>query len=153
MPYRDRIRRASPEQLEAHSELSIKPKIYIASKAKHRPRWRDFRDVMGYDIISKWIDTEDTYIGISVADNSDLDYTKLWRECVQDVKDCDVLVMYVEEGERMKGALIELGIALGLRKEIIVTGPLGDNGTWHHHDLVEVSDKSIEDLMEYIYGS
>lgn len=153
MPYRDRIRLASVEQLEAHPELSVKPKIYIASKARHRPRWREFRDGMGYQIISRWIDTGDKYIGTTAGDAmSDLDYRQLWRECVQDVRDCDVLVLYVEEGEHLKGALIELGIALGLKKEIIVTGPLGDNGTWHYHDKVEVSDKSIEALMEYIHG-
>lgn len=148
MPYRDRIRLASPEQLEAHPELSVKPRIYIASKAKHRPRWREFRDILGYDIISQWIDTDDKF-----NENPEgLDYAKLWRACVQDVKNCDVLVIYIEEEEHLKGALVELGIALGLNKEIIVTGILGDNGTWYHHDRVEVSDKPIEELMVYIYG-
>lgn len=148
MPYRDRIRLATVEQLEAHPELSTKPKIYIASKAKHRPRWREFRDVMGYDIISQWIDTDDEF----TENPEGLDYTKLWQACIQDVKDCDVLVLYVEEGEHLKGALVELGVALGLRKEIVMTGPIGDNGTWHNHDKVEVYDKSIEELMAYIYG-
>jgi hypothetical protein len=148
MPYRDRIRLASPEQLEAHPELSIKPKIYIASKAKHRPRWREFRDINGYDIISKWIDIPDKFS----QDSSGMDYKRLWLNCVQDVRDCDVLVMYAEPGEVMKGALIELGIALGLGKEIIVAGDLGDNGTWWNHPNVQRSDKSVEDLMLYIHG-
>jgi hypothetical protein len=139
MSYRDRIRLASPQQLEAHSELSTKPRIYIASKAKHRPRWREFRDL------------DDRFIGVD--DPNQIDYPKHWKECVQDVKDCDVLVMYVETGEVMKGALIELGMALAQGKEIIVAGDLGDNGTWWHHPNVQVSDKSIEDLMLFIYGS
>lgn len=147
MPYRERIKLASPEQLESHPELSRKPKIYIASKARHRPRWRDLRDNRGYDIISHWIDTPDEYSD----DPTGLDYDKLWRTCIQDVKDCDTLVLYVETDEHLKGALVELGIALALGKDIIVTGDLGDNGTWHHMSKVEVSEKTMEDVLAYIY--
>lgn len=150
MPYCERIKKASPEQLESVPLLSTKPKIYIASKAIHRPMWRYLRDRWDFHIISTWIDTPDEFIG--VTDEVNLDYTKLWLSCVNDVRNCDVLVMYVEEGERMKGALIELGIALGLGKEVIVTGPVGDNGTWHHHPKVEVSDKSISELLSWLYG-
>ncbi len=148
MPYRDRIRLATVEQLASHPELNEKPKIYLASKAKHRPRWREFRDSLGYNIISRWIDTDDQYS----EDPTGLDYGKLWEMCIQDAKNCDVLVLYVEPDEHLKGALVELGVALALGKEIIVTGDLGDNGSWHNHHKVEVSDKSIEDLMAYIYG-
>jgi hypothetical protein len=44
-----------------------------------------------------------------------------------------------------------MGIAIGLGKEIIVTGELGDNGTWHHHKAVTISDKSVEEVMSYVY--
>jgi hypothetical protein len=147
MPYRDRMKLATMEQLEGNPELATKPKIYVASKARHRPRWRALRDTFGYHIISQWIDVDDGYS----EDPTGLDYGKLWKACIQDVQDCDVLVLYVETDEHLKGALVELGVALGLKKEIIVTGDLGDNGTWFNHDQVTVSDKSIEEVMDYIY--
>ena len=147
MPYRDRIRRATVEQLDAHPELSVKPKIYIASKAAYRPRWREFQD-KGYDIVSSWIHTDDRY----TDDPTGLDYAKLWQTCENDVRKCDVLVIYSQREDHLKGALVELGIALGLGKEIIACGDLTDKGSWMHHPRVSISDKSVEDLMIYIYG-
>lgn len=148
MPFRERIKKASQEQYAAHPELFSPPKIYIASKAVHRPRWRALRDECNYRIISTWIDTDDRYS----IDPEGLDYSALWQSCIQDVKDCDVLILYAEPGEHLKGALVEIGVAFGLNKEIHLTGDVGDNGTWHNHPLVKRSDKSIEDLMAYVYG-
>lgn len=148
MPYRTRIRRSTVEQLASHPELAIKPKIYIASKAHHRPQWRELRN-KGYDIISQWIDINDKYS----QDPTGLDYTKLWDACVQDVRKCDILILYVEKDEHLKGALVQLGVALGLGKEIIVTGIFGDdNGTWYHNEKIQVSNLAIEDLLKYVYG-
>jgi hypothetical protein len=92
MPYRERLKKASKEQFEAHPELFTKPKIYIASKAKHRPHWRRLRDDLGFNIISQWIDTDDEFLN----DDEGLNYATLWEGCVQDAKDCDVLILYVE---------------------------------------------------------
>lgn len=146
MPYRDRVKHASAEQFDSHPELFKKPKIYIASKAHHRPRWRAVRD-NGYEIVSQWIDTEDKF----TLDPTDLDFVKLWEMCLADIKSCDVLVLYVEDGERLKGALVELGAAIALNKEIIVTGRIGDNGSWHNHPKIEVSGKTLEEVLTYIY--
>lgn len=149
MPYRERIRKATIQQLEAHPELAEMPAIYMASKAHHRPRWRVLRDASGFNIVSSWIDTPDEYS----TDPTGLDYRRLWAKCVADVHRCDTLVVYVESGEHMKGALVEVGVALGLGKEVIITGDLGDNGTWAHHERVQTSDKTVEELLGWIYGS
>lgn len=120
-------------------------KIYIASKAIHRPRWRSLRSA-GVPIISRWIDVEDKYS----ADPTGLDFANLWDMCVEDVRECDVLVCYVEQGEVLKGALVELGGALLLGKRIIASGPrtaYADNGTWLHHSGIEYSGKEISKLL------
>jgi len=148
MPFRERIRKASQEQFDSHPDLFVPPKIYIASKADHRPRWRELKENRGFNIISRWIYTDDRFS----VDPTDLDYTKLWKECIEDVQACDTLVLYVEPGERLKGALVELGAALGSNKEVIVTGDVGDNGTWWHNKKIQVSDKNVEQVLTYLYG-
>ncbi len=106
-------------------------KIYIASKANHRPTWRLLRDE-GVPIISRWIDVDDKYS----VDPAELDFQALWDTCVEDVLACDVLVCYVEPGEVLKGAILELGIAIGAGKKILLVGDREDylkNGTWFNY--------------------
>lgn len=153
MPYRDRLKHITTNQAEAHPDLMKPPKIYIASKSRHRPRWRGLRDTGGYNIISKWIDVDDSLIGDPDRTiKFNFNYPKLWADCVTDVKNCDVLVLYAEAGEHLKGALVEVGIAIALGKEIMVTGVLEDNGTWFHYGKVELWDDTIEQLLEFLYG-
>lgn len=102
-------------------------KIYIASKAKHRPRWRAAREA-GAPLHSRWIDTPD---GVETID---LNYRGLWQTCIEDVRACTALVCYAEAGEVLKGALIEVGAALALRKHVFVCGSreaMAENGSWH----------------------
>lgn len=119
-------------------------KIYIASKASHRPRWRAYRDgIYKVNIISRWIDVSDEHTDKPSDSGFPLDYVQLWQECVDDVKAADVVVVYVEPGEVLKGALIEAGVALGLGKRVVILSqrPIADpfpNGTWYHHPLVEI---------------
>ena len=131
-------------------------KIYIASKAKHRPRWRALRD-SGVNINSRWIDTPDLYIGTTAGDGvSDLDYEKLWIQCIEDVINCDMLILYVEPGEVLKGALVEVGAALAAGRMVIACADLDGIegiGTWWNHPLVEViPSRSIGEVMGYFNG-
>lgn len=111
-------------------------KIYIASKALHRPQWRDYRK-LGVPIISRWIDTPDEHLDRELP--AGFDFAQLWTQCVEDVVAADVTVVYVEHGEVLKGAILEVGVALGLGKKVVACGPMSTflaNGTWIHHPLV-----------------
>lgn len=116
-------------------------KVYIASKANHRATWRSIRDLLvagdePVRINSRWIDVADRY----TADPQGLDYTLLWTHCIEDVINCDVLICYVDRGETLKGALIEVGVALASNKRIVLLGNREDylnNGTWLNHPGVE----------------
>ncbi len=122
-------------------------KIYIASKASHRPRWRELRDRFGVPIISRWIDVEDKFND----DPTGLDYEELWDWCVEDCKICDVLVVFAEFGEVLKGALVEVGVALSQKKRVIAVGPRSvfeQNGTWLNHYGIEHTDKSITRVLD-----
>lgn len=118
---------------------------YIASKAHHRPRWRDMRDA-GININSRWIDTDDKYS----IDSNGLNYQKLWVECIEDVQACDVVVSYIEHGEVLKGSLIEIGAAIALGKIVYLVGPIAaycTNGTWLNHPNCE-HVSSLEEVMK-----
>lgn len=125
-------------------------KIYIASKANHRPTWRAFRQG-GHNIISRWIDTDDKF----TADPGELDFQALWDTCVEDVLACDVLVCYIERDEVLKGALLEIGIALGSGKRVILVGPRAEylkNGTWINHRAIEHwADFRIGEVLQQLY--
>lgn len=113
----------------------IPMRIYIASKACHRPLWREFREA-GHNIISRWIDVPDKYS----EDPEGLDFTQLWQWCVEDVISCDALVCHVEPGEVLKGAILEVGVALAHNKRVILLGPRREylnNGTWINHPGIE----------------
>lgn len=88
-------------------------KIYTASKVKHFEKWIDLRK-NGYAIVSTWID--------EAGEGQSVDYTELSERCIKEIRDCDFLLLYCEEGEILKGALIEAGIALAFGKEVRCIG-------------------------------
>lgn len=126
--------------------------IYVASKANHRPMWREFRE-RGIVINSRWIDIDDKYS----VDPCGLDYSSLWSMCIEDVLRCDVVIVYALSGEVLKGALVEVGAALALNKRVILTGQkesYTDNGTWiNHPGIVDCTGRIIRRVFEETCGS
>lgn len=98
------------------------PGIYIASKAKHGPRWQVYR-AAGIPIISTWIDES--------GEGQTGDYHDLWHRCATEAAKAAVTVVYHEDGEILKGALVEVGAALSHGRCIIVVG--NPPGTWVRH--------------------
>lgn len=88
--------------------------IYIASKTKHADRWRLLRDKVGEPVISTWIDEA------GPGESADLD--DLWRRCVAEASACDVLIVYCEPGEVLKGAWVEVGAALAHNVPVFAIG-------------------------------
>jgi nucleoside 2-deoxyribosyltransferase len=123
-------------------------KIYIASKAVHRARWRQLRDA-GAPFNSRWIDIPDH------IPDEDIDFRELWNNCIEDVYQCDVLIVVVTAGERLKGVLVELGAAIAWGKRVIVLGDPGrDNGTWVNHPVIEWQPQgSIENTLTHLTDS
>lgn len=114
-------------------------RTYVASRASIPARsemWRAFRS-RGCRITSTWID--------EVGENEVDDFVELWDRICGEIVASDRLVLYAEPDDfPLKGALIETGIAIGLRKPIIVCLP-GVNlsgrtfrpiGSWIRHRLV-----------------
>lgn len=109
-------------------------KIYIASKMHHAAKWRELRDDWkrsDLSIISTWID-HDHFEDKATPD----DFMIFWITDHADVVDAEFLVLYGEEGDVLRGALVEAGMFLALDKHVIVVGDNPSYGTWKYHPRV-----------------
>jgi hypothetical protein len=77
--------------------------IYTASKTVHAQKWRAMRED-GWPIISTWIDEAGPGESASLSD--------LWYRCIGEAAGADVVLLYREPDEVLKGAFIETGAAL-----------------------------------------
>lgn len=88
-------------------------RIYTASKTTHAHRWKALRE-QGFKITATWID--------EAGEGESVNYIELADRCIREVKDSDVVLLYCEEGELLKGALIEVGAALAMGKPVACVG-------------------------------
>jgi hypothetical protein len=118
--------------------------IYVSSRASIPERsamWRKFRDA-GVPINSTWIDEA----GAGETD----DFSELWSRIEKEVCQADILIFYAEpEDFPLKGALVEVGMALGAKKRVILCMPgvkvegltSRPIGSWiEHPSVVRVDD-------------
>jgi len=113
------------------------PGIYVASKAHRGAMWRKLRNQSRLPIVSTWIDESEA--------GATIDWADLWRRCVHEAATCTALVLYVEEGDALKGALVEAGAALGNGRPVFYVGPPG-RFSCVYHPLVVTCD-SLEDAL------
>lgn len=125
-------------------------KFYVASRASIPERgamWREFRR-RGVDITSSWIDED--------GESETEDFCELWDRIENEVRGADHLVLYAKAGDfPLKGALIEVGMALGMGKPVTVCLPnvelqgrsFRPVGSWIEHPLVERND-DIQTILQ-----
>lgn len=126
--------------------------IYVASRASVPERaamWRDLRDNHGWNITASWID--------EAGEGETADFTELWTRIHAEITRSDKLVLYARtEDFPLKGALIEVGIALGVGLPIVACLPfvvlegrsMRPVGSWLAHPRVIRID-SLHDAMNY----
>ena len=96
--------------------VSARRGIYTASKTKHAWRWRELRR-QGVPIISTWIDEAGESESASLSD--------LWQRCIRESASCEMLLLYAEPGDALKGAHAEAGVALSHGIPVHYVGPPG----------------------------
>jgi hypothetical protein len=109
-------------------EGAILIRVYTASKLHHRHRWISLRSQWpDVTFTARWPDLE--------KDNppSEGEARRNWLKDEEDVRRADVVLVYAEAGDHLRGALIEAGMALALGKIVLVVGDHPDFGTWQHH--------------------
>lgn len=111
--------------------------IYVASRVKRAPVWLKWR-ATGQPIISTWID--------EAGEGETADLSELWTRVQREVSGAAALIFYAGADDfPLKGALVEVGIALGagipvflvLDAGIMLDGrTLRPLGSWALHPLV-----------------
>lgn len=125
-------------------------RLYVASRASVPERsamWRNLRTA-GWPIISTWID--------EAGEGETECNRELWARIHAEISVAHAVVLYAEPGDfPLKGALVEVGIAIGMNKPVMVCLPGVDIhphtcrpvGSWMRHPFVE-RDDVIERAME-----
>lgn len=111
-------------------------KVYIASKLQYAERFRKYREEWkkdGIDLHARWHDQA------IIEQNSEVspeDFHIFWLVDEEDVKISQALILYGEKDDKLRGALIEAGIAIGQGILVILVGDCPDFGTWQYHPVV-----------------
>jgi len=113
-----------PELLDSiFGRPAWRERIAVASKTRHAPVWRWFRDEAGWPIVSTWIDE---------AGEGETDcLAELGTRCVRECLTCTGLIVYVREGETLRGALSEMGVAVAADRKVALVDPDGVNMRSH----------------------
>jgi hypothetical protein len=115
--------------------------------------WARVRAEQGYQFTSTWVDIA---LAGEVPDLADL-----WTGITAEIAACDCLVLYVApEDFPLKGAFVEVGMALALNKAVRVVAPGVDLdpvdckplGSWARHPLVAFAPTVEEALAEFCQG-
>lgn len=108
-----------------------KLKIYCASKLHHAEKWRQLeRQWPKFEFTARWIHMS----------NFDESTPKVcsdgWLVDEEDVRKCDVVMVYAYKNEELRGALVEAGMGIGMGKAILLVGESPSFGTWQFHPQV-----------------
>jgi hypothetical protein len=118
-------------------------RFYVASRPSilERPAmWRALR-ASGHNIVSTWID-EPRVEGV-------FDFRELWHRIEAEIRSADELVLYLQPTDfPLKGALVEVGMALAMGKPVTVVAPdvpinphdFSPLGSWAAHPNVRLCD-------------
>lgn len=96
--------------------------IYVASKVRHAATWKTAR-AAGLPIKSTWID--------EAGPGESKDLTDLWTRCINESTSAEVLIVYRDGDDVLKGGWVEVGAALAVG--VPVYGVHIDEFTIAHH--------------------
>lgn len=120
-------------------------RIYVASKLIHAARWRALCDTTPHvQFHARWL--KHNKIG---TEDSSKNATEFWREDEKDIQDADLVIVYGELGEHLRGALVEAGMAIAYGVPVFVIGSHPDYGTWQFHPGVKHHD-TLDGALKYL---
>lgn len=126
-------------------------RIYVASRASIPERsamWRQLR-ADGVNIVSSWID--------EAGSGETANLSEHWQNICKEIISSERLILYVQETDfPLKGAFVEVGIALGHSIPVCVVTPdcnfstpsYRPIGSWITHPLVRVMRNMQQALRE-----
>lgn len=137
------IRRAIERDREERSAAMIR--VYTASKLRHAAMWRQLcAETKHVQFHARWL----KHNVIGTPDDA-VNASEFWLQDEQDVRDADAMLVYAEDGEHLRGALVEAGIAIACGIIVFVVGNHPDFGTWQYHPGV-VRVPTLAAALEYL---
>jgi len=104
-------------------------RVYPASELSRANTWRRLCDTNDHIILNaRWL----KHIKIGTPDTPDR-ARSFWLQDERDIKSADVLLVWAEDGEHLKGALVEVGMAIAYGVPVITVGKHCDYSTWQYH--------------------
>ena len=123
---------------EADAVMRIK--VYTASKLSEAGRWRDLKDAWPeVDFVARW-----PFKHVGAVPDTPTFAKVFWDHDLQDVEKSDVVLIYGAPADKLRGALVEVGMALAMGKEVIAVGDHPDYSTWQYHRRVH----RVDDLSQ-----
>lgn len=98
-------------------------KFYLAAPYSTKATMRAARNVivaMGHEVTSRWLD------GLGANPMADTEAACIEEAITdfQDINECDTVVVFSDKPSTTGGRDVELGYAYGIRKKIVVIGPI-----------------------------
>lgn len=117
-----------------------KPKVYTASTLHYSKFWQTLAADPDWSFV-RWTATWPTE-QIS-EDATDKENRDAWIMNIAQIKFSDFLVLYAKPSDRLRGALIEAGVALGTGLPVLAVG-VPDDHTWMHFPSVKRFNSMVE---------
>jgi hypothetical protein len=124
-------------------------RVYPSSKVKHAPMWMKLQTKVPHLFLNaRWLKWAERKNSLNTND-----FQALWKDCQEDIGTSDVLILYTEEGDVLKGCLVEVGMALANGIRVIIVASESNRlsyGTWVHNDSVKWVTSMIDamDILE-----
>lgn len=126
-------------------------KFYLACKIKHGLKLKEKLEALDSNITvtSRWLDYADKNL-------ADLNTEEICKFCIEDVKNCDAVLFYIEKDDELVGALIEVGMAIALDIPVyFMAFPVLSSINGRHYSIFMEYHKwnffkDFEDLKEHL---
>lgn len=104
-------------------------RVYFASKLEEAERWRTLcARFPHFQAHARWL----KHCKLETPDTAE-HAADFWLQDEQDVRDADAVVVFGMGDQKLRGALVEAGIAIACGVPVIVVGDHPDYSTWQHH--------------------
>lgn len=111
--------------------------VYTASTLSHAPFWRELPALWPeVTFTARWPSQHCFPDGTPRWPESPTFGSIFWQQDFDDILVSDIVLCYGESGDRLRGALVEAGMAIGLGKIVITVGEHEGYGTWQFHKSV-----------------
>jgi nucleoside 2-deoxyribosyltransferase len=107
-------------------------KVYTASKLSEASRWQRLAEEWPeVEFVARW-----PFKHVGVVPDTETFAKVFWKHDLEDVTRADVVLVYAALDHKLRGALVEAGMAIALGRCVIVVGDHPDYSTWQYHPLV-----------------